>query len=797
MHRKMLALIFIFFGISFFSLAQESEWYLEKTIAKIEFSGLKNLKKSDLNGIISSYIGQPFSDDLFNEILDRLYALDYFDEINPYAKHNSEKNDDVLLVFEVIERPVIKSVTFTGNKKIRNGELREQIKIKASDVYVESKVLLDERIIRNYYLKKGYTSSSVYHEVVEKDNGVEVVFHINEGASTIINEIKITGNTIVSERALKKKLELKEAGLFKQGAYQSSTLEMDKQKIISYYKEKGYADATILDVLIESTYNEEKQRNELSLTFVIQEGVQYTFGGLSIKGNEVFSVNELLKQQKLKAGSVYNEVKFQEDLSAIQSVYFENGYMSNEYYPMPVKNTELHEISYALTIVEHARSHIENIIIKGNTKTKEFVIKREIPIEEGDVFSRDKVLNGMRNLMNLQYFSNIIPEPQQGTEENLVDLIWTVEEQSTSNIQFGLTFTPVTEEAKLPISLFCKIENSNLFGEGKTVSGSTTISNTDQSIDFSYSQNWIGNQPIGFSQSISFSHSETSTPMNFWTPNLSLHQTGYYMGYNSWNASFSSAIYRRWTPNFAILSLTAGLTNSFTNNVYDETLYVPVDTGIASYANRFGLSNSIFTSFSIDNRDVNYDPTKGWFASQKIAWYGLIPGLETEFFFRTESKLEGYYKLFEIPFSETYSLKMVLAGYTGLSAIFPLNGTVSDSNKLYVDGMFNGRGWSDYYRVAKGQAMLSNKLELRVPIVPNIIGINGFFDAVAVKKSFSELQNLKIEDFYFSYGPGVRVLMPQMPLHFLFAWRFRVVDGAPKFDKTPFQFVLSFNVVNR
>ena len=207
--------------------------------------------------------------------------------------------------------------------------------------------------------------------------------------------------------------------------------------------------------------------------------------------------------------------------------------------------------------------------------------------------------------------------------------------------------------------------------------------------------------------------------------------------------------------------------------------------------------NSIYTSFSVDNRDVNYDPTKGWFASERLAWYGLIPGLETEFFFRTESKLEGYYKLFEIPFSETYSLKMVLAGYTGLSAIFPLNGTVSDSNKLYVDGMFNGRGWSDYYRVAKGQAMLSNKLELRVPIVPNIIGINGFFDAVAVKKSFSELQNLKIEDFYFSYGPGVRVLMPQMPLHFLFAWRFRVVDGAPKFDKTPFQFVLSFNVVNR
>ena len=377
MHRKMLALILIVFGISFSSIAQESEWYLDKPIAKIEFSGLKNVRKSELNGIISSYISQPFSDDLFNDILDRLYALDYFEEITPYAKPYSDKNDDVLLVFEVIERPVIKSITFSGNKKIRNGELREQIKIKASDVYVESKVLLDERIIRNHYLKKGYTSSNVYHEVIEKDSGVEVVFHINEGSSTIISEIKIQGNTIVSERALKKKLELKEVGLLKNGAYQPSTLEMDKQKIVAYYRERGYADANILDVIVESTFNEEKQRNELSLTFVIQEGAQYTFGGLSIKGNEVFTEKELLKQQRLKTGSIYNETKFQEDLSAIQSVYFENGYMSNEYYPMPLKNTELHEISYALTIVEHSRSHIENIIIKRNTKTKIFFSKSE------------------------------------------------------------------------------------------------------------------------------------------------------------------------------------------------------------------------------------------------------------------------------------------------------------------------------------------------------------------------------------------------------------------------------------
>ena len=172
MHRRMLSFILFVFVLVFATFSQDSEWYWNQPIAKIEFSGLKNVRKSDLNGIISSFINEPFTDDVFNEILDRLYALDYFEDINPYAKHNSEKNNDVLLVFEVTERPIIKAINFVGNKKIRNGELREQIKIKASDVFVESKVLIDERIIRNHYLEKGYTSSTVTHEITQDRKSV-------------------------------------------------------------------------------------------------------------------------------------------------------------------------------------------------------------------------------------------------------------------------------------------------------------------------------------------------------------------------------------------------------------------------------------------------------------------------------------------------------------------------------------------------------------------------------------------------------------------------------------------------
>ena len=795
MHRKFCALFFVFFVTVFAAFSQDSEWYWDQPISKIDFNGLKNVKKSELQGVTSSFIGQPFSADTYNEILDRLYSLDFFDDITPYARHDTKDESKVLLVFEVIERPVISAINFVGNRKIRNGELREQIKNKTSDIYIESKILLDERIIRNYYLQKGYTASYIKHTTEETPDGIIVNFQISEGNNSVIREINFTGNSIVSSRTLKNKISLKEVGLFRDGAYQPSTLEQDKQTIIKYYNEKGYADANILDVKVDSNLNEEKQRDELSILFIIQEGAQYTYSGLRIQGNEVFSEEELLKQRKLKVGAVYNATKFQEDIQAVSNVYYENGYMSNEFYPVPVKDVDRHEISYDLTIREHSRSHVENVIIKGNTKTKDYVIKREIPIKSGDTFSNDKIINGLRNLMNLRYFSNVVPEAQQGTEENLVDLVFSVEEQSTSAVQFGLVFTGTADPGTLPVSLYLKLENSNLFGEGRTLSVGTQLSNTEQSIDFSYSQNWLGSLPISFSTTLSLKHERSTAYENFWTPNLELIQNGYTMEYNDWSATVSSGLARRWTPDYAIITLSGGVATSLQCNYFDENIHAPVDTGVSLYANRWGISNSVYGNISIDNRDLNYDPSKGWFMSQRVTWHGLLPGLEKEFFARTDTKLEGYLKLLDLPVTDKWTFKLVLANYTGVSMILPYS-EVSEGNALYIDGMLNGRGWTEAYKNTKGMFMLSNRFELRFPLVPGILGLDGFWDAAAVKSRVQDASSLKIEDFYFSYGPGLRFLIPQLPLHLMFAWRYRVEDGKPKFADNPFQFVLSFNIVN-
>ena len=134
MHRKVCALVVLLFVTVFSAFSQDSEWYWDQPISKIDFTGLKNVKKSELQGITSSFIGQPFSADTYNELLDRLYSLDFFDDITPYAKHDGGKDNKVLLVFEVTERPVISVINFIGNRKIRNGELRDQIKNKTTSL---------------------------------------------------------------------------------------------------------------------------------------------------------------------------------------------------------------------------------------------------------------------------------------------------------------------------------------------------------------------------------------------------------------------------------------------------------------------------------------------------------------------------------------------------------------------------------------------------------------------------------------------------------------------------------------
>ncbi|MCR5699752.1 MAG: outer membrane protein assembly factor BamA [Treponemataceae bacterium] len=800
--RIVLVLMLIF---SVMGLAAQSEAnYYNKPISNIVFDGLNLVKKDDIYAIINQFKGKRYSDELYNELVTKIYALDAFDpNFTAEALPGDENYNTVILKFTVKELPVITHIRYKGNKQIKLADIKDVVKVKELDILNEKRIPSDERAIRNLYLDKGFTNVKVSSDIEIKPNGeVNLTFLITEGMATIVTDIKFEGVHVIDPKTLKSKFSQKEKSIFNKGYFQESSIEQDRQVILAFYHSRGYIDAVVSETVSRDvTFNEEEGREEIVLTYFVTEGESYTYGGIQISGNSIFTTKELSDCIKMNVGDVFNELKFQEGLGALLDLYYENGYTFNTFVPKMNADPVKKEVSYTLQIVEKERSHIENIIVKGNEKTKDYVIIREIPLESGDIFSKSKLTSGLRNLNNLQYFSSVYPQIVPGSEENLVDLILTVEEQSTTSLEFGLTFSGVTETSDIPISLFAKWQDSNLGGTGLTLSSQLTISNTEQSIALSYTDPWFLDKPITLSLSAAFYHRMLTTLQYMYFP-TGVDETHYYMDYTNWTTSFAASLGRRWTYDFAILTTSGGISFNLLNNVYDSLSYTPVDTTISDTNNDWGWTNTIWGAVSLDGRNVNYDASKGWFVSQRLSWTGIIPLIEDQFFLRSDTKLELYAPLADVPVGEKWAFKLTLMGYSGFSFQVPVTGyEIGSSNKLYIDGMFNGRGWSSDSST-KGLMMWSNIVELRWPFLPGIAALDFFFDAIVLGDSDTPfVMDANLPNWKFSFGLGPRICMPQFPLRFLFTFPFYFDDtGAFNWrteDNAGFTFVLSFNIVNK
>jgi outer membrane protein insertion porin family len=256
------------------------------------------------------------------------------------------------------------------------------------------------------------------------------------------------------------------------------------------------------------------------------------------------------------------------------------------------------------------------------------------------------------------------------------------------------------------------------------------------------------------------------------------------------------------------LGVGGGVRTGLIRNTYDNTRYRPFDPILREENNNWTPALSIWTSVSLDQRDIFYDPSSGYYGIQRLGYYGILP-IEKEHYIRTDTKAEWFHTLFDVPVAENWNLKGVFGVHTGLSFIFPQpfygNARVEEANQLAVDGMFNGRGWSTEYR-RKGFALWENWVELRIPLAPGILAWDFFFDAAGVKPTpqalFTEFGKddgtlADVNTFFmrFSLGGGFRFSIPQFPFRFSAAKRFLVRDGKLDWLSGPmggFDFVVSF-----
>ena len=812
MLKKVIAVTILLLSVNFLWAQAPDNWYENKPISSIVFQGLNSVSKSELDGIFDSFKGKPFSDETYSEILQKLYALDYFSDIVPKAMPADIDYQYVRLEFDVTEKPVIALIKITGNHQISRGDLLSKILLKKGDIYNDIKKNSDEQTIKNYYIEKGYATVSVTSNVSDNpQGGLTLEFTITEGKQTIVSSVSFQGNTAVGEKALKGVLVTKPAKFLVKGIFKEAALEEDKAAIQQFYAERGYIDAHVENIVRDIDTESDSQKNMVKLTYVIMEGEQYTYGGTTFEGNKIFSTEDLTAKIRLAPGAVLNMTKFEQGFQAVADTYFENGYTSNYINRAMQRDSATKKASFVITIVERSRSHIENIIIRGNKRTKDYVIRRELLFEPGDVFSKSKFTDSLRNLFNLRYFSTVVPDVQPGSEQDLIDVILNVEEQSTASIQFGVTFSGVSDADSFPLSLFVQWQERNLAGRGNELSVNATAATDKQTIQLGYAENWFLGHPLTVGFDLAFTHKslfdyqDVVFPYGPFKSRAEFEQNkdlanAYRMRYDRMETTFGIHTGYRWYPRYCTITLRGGINFSLGKNFYNTALYRAADPTVRRQQAQWRLSNSFWTRLSFDGRDLAYDPGKGWFLSEQVSFFGLIPKAEDEYFFRSESKAEAYFTLVNHPVSEIWNLKFVLAFYSGFSFQLPMpNSIISESSKLGIDGMFTGRGWMTLGGTGKGNVLLNHWVEFRWPLAHGILSFDFFLDSAAVKKNLTDLKTLSINDYYFSFGPGLRFVIPQFPLRLMFANTFKAENGKMKWGNgkgADWRFVLSFSIPN-
>ncbi|MDR2900661.1 MAG: outer membrane protein assembly factor BamA [Treponema sp.] len=807
--RRRLVVIFLFISlVSFLApnlfAQQQDDWYQEKPIRDITFDGLRHVDVSELRAITDTFIGRLFNDTVFLELQSAIYALEYFDLISPSAVPADPRGSEVIIRFNVTERPIISKISFVGNSGLRTQELFDVISVKVNDVSNQLKVRVDELAIQNKYQEKGFPDASVRSEFNENTDGtITLIFYLNEGEKISIESIRFEGNTIFPERTLKNQLSLKERGfftVFQDGAFQEVKLVADRNAITQYYHDRGYIDAAVTDVT-QNIQKNDAGENMMTLTFRIYEGRTYTFGGITFEGNHIFSSEQLSSNVTSKTGEVVNAQQVEADLQRVADVYYENGYLFNTIAREEIKNSDNGTISYIITIVERNRAYIENITIIGNEKTKDEVILREFDLEPGDVFSKTKVMDGLRNLYNLQFFSIVTPDTPEGSTDNLMNLIINVEEQPTTELNAGMSFSGVSDPDTIPISLIIGYNDRNFLGTGNSLGANLNLATNDQTVSVNYTHRWIFGLPLsgGFDLTAGrklhkgymdnfgpfFNGNEDYAFPDGFETYEEYENSGkvpvdqYLMDYTQWDISLGFSSGYRWIFRPGILALGGGVRVGVVRNEYEADLYRPFDPTLRDRNNQWTPENSFWFNLSLDNRDVYFDPTNGYYISQRLGFYGIIPQ-EREHYIRTDTKAEYFLTLFDLPITENYALKGIFAIHTGVSFLFPAFGyplDIESPNRLYVDGMFNARGWTND-RLNRGLALWENWAEIRVPLVPGLIALDTFFDMAAVAPSPEEFfTSFSADQLRFSFGIGARFTIPQFPFRIMLAKRFKVVDG--------------------
>lgn len=735
-----IGLLFLLLALPIATLTLSSESRAESaTIESISFEGVRAADTTTLRKTLASREGAPYREDAIQEDIVRLFKLGLFQDIQVEKTAGTR---GIKLIYHMTEKPTVAHVIFKSNKKIKTDKLEEVSKVRTYALFNEEQIVDTVEAIRKLYTDKGYYLADVRHELVPSDkekNQWDLVFHIDENQEVRIQRISFVGNNVFADDELKKAIRTKEKGFLgfitrKNGKYAKENLEQDTLMLTAHYLVAGYLKVKVSPPQVYLS----RDKSELYVTFTVQEGNLYHVSATDVAGDVLTTRAELLSQIKLKKGDVANRRFIEDDIRRLTEFYGNRGYAFANVYPAIMPDDETKTATVTYQIEKGQQVTIEKIIIKGNTITRDKVIRRELRIAENAIFNQSDLELSRRKIDQLGYFKEVNISTPRGSSDDKVNVVIEVKERQTGSFSIGGGFS--TAEKFL---VTASVQKDNFLGYGISSSLSLELSARRQQLYFSFVNPYFLDTR--------------------WILSANAYRRLY--AFNDFKQSSYGGGFSLGHPFFTFW-------NAFMGYRMEKVNIVDIDPIVPDlFRNTLSsLTNSVYFTMNRDTRNNRLFPTQGSFFSNTVTYSGLGGGTNL---FKEEFNARYY---------QPVVWKTVLRANGAFGYIDSLNNQpIPLFERFYLGGVNSLRGYDiksigpkirstttltgpDADFVYGGNKFLLFNVEYEIPLYdPAGIHAVVFFDA---GNAYGEDETLSLNKLRLDYGAGIRWVSPFGPMRF-------------------------------
>lgn len=447
-------------------------------VSQVVVRGITRVEADTVRSYVAVKPGKSFSSADIDASLKALYSTDLFSDVKITREGGS-------LVVTVSESPMINKIAFEGNKRITDEQLKGVVQSKARGFMSKTRVQGDVQRLLEAYRRNGRFRAQVEPKVISlPENRVNLVYEIDEGDKTAVTRIGFTGNKAFSSGRLRDVVKTRESGLLgwlrTTDTYDPERLQADQELIRRFYMKNGYADMRV----VSATADLDRERNVFFVSFTVDEGDQYTFGDIDVQSSLAgIDAGRLKSVVGTRSGNVYSAEEVEKTMEELTLEAARAGYPFAQVRPRAQRDYANHRISISYYVEEGARVYVERINVRGNDRTRDYVIRREIDMSEGDAYSKVLVNKAERRLNRLGYFKTVRTSTEPGSAPDRVIVNVDVEEQSTGEIGFGAGYS--TADGILGDVSFSE---KNFLGRGQYIRAGVQYGQYQRGYNFSFTE---------------------------------------------------------------------------------------------------------------------------------------------------------------------------------------------------------------------------------------------------------------------------------------------------------------------